>query len=122
MTKLAMEKGFDVRSERLMFFDPGTGQYSYRVLSSLDPGRTGNTQITIDGRSGRIVSYSLPTGSSAGTTFTTWIQDIHVADVFGLPMKFILTITGLSIASLSITGVWLWVRKRRTRRNPRYSG
>ena len=120
MARVARQKGFVVRSERLMFLDPDTHVYAYRVLSDRDPGRTGNTQVTIDGDTGALLSASVPTGEAAGTTLTSWIGDIHVADVLGTAMKIALTATGLAAASLSITGVWLWWRKR-TSRNRRWS-
>lgn len=121
MADAARRKDFTVLSERLLFYDSASHRYDYRVLGSLDPGRTGNTRILMDGDTGALVDLSLPTGQVAGETVTSWIGDIHVADVFGIAMKLALTVTGLGIASLSITGVWIWWRKRTAhRRKPRH--
>ena len=115
MAALASSERFQIRSERLMFYDPASHAYAYRVLSSRDPGRTsetGNTQVNFDGDSGRLLGYSLPTGRSAGTTVTSWIEAIHTGEVLGTAMRVALTAAGLATASLSITGVWIWWRKR----------
>lgn len=113
MAQLTARDGIVVLDERLLFYDPATHVYEYRVRSNHDPGRTGNTSLRLDGDTGRVSGFSVPTGRAAGDTITTWIGDIHVADVFGWPMKVALSLTGLAIAMLSITGVLLWARKRR---------
>lgn len=115
MAQIAAREGFVVASERLMFYDPGSHAYAYRVLSDRDPGLVGNTQIKFDGDSGRLLEVSLPTGRAVGTTVSTWIADIHTGDVIGIPLRIALTLIGLGVASLSVTGVWLWWRKRRAR-------
>lgn len=119
MAGVARREGFTVRSERLMFLDSATHAYSYRVLSDRDPGVTGNTQVTIDGDTGRLLNTAIPTGRFAGTTVTSWIGDIHTGDVLGTAMRVMLTIAGLAVASLSLTGVWLWWRKRGSRNRQR---
>lgn len=119
MARAAARDGFTVVSERLMFYDPGSHAYSYRVLSSRDPGANGNTQIRIDGDTGQAIALAVPTGRVAGSTFTTWIEDLHTGDVLGLAMKVALSFAGLGIATLSVTGVWLWWRKRYSRRRVR---
>lgn len=116
MANLARRRGFVVRSERLMFYDPGSHTYSYRVKSDRDPGRLGNTQLRIDGDSGRAIALDIPTGADVGTTVTAWLGDIHTADVLGRTLQIALTVVGLSIAMLSVTGIWIWWRKRSARR------
>ncbi|WP_371420868.1 PepSY-associated TM helix domain-containing protein [Tardiphaga sp.] len=116
MKMWAAREGFVVRSERLLFYDPASHAYEYRVVSNRDPSNNGNTTLRLDGDSGRLVSTSLPTGRAAGTTLTSWIGDIHVGNVFGIAMKIALSLTGVAVATLSITGVWLWWRKRKSRR------
>ena len=95
-----------------MFYDPATHGYAYRVLSDRDPGVTGNTQIRFDGDTGRPLALDIPTGRAAGTTIDAWLGDLHVADVFGVTMKIILTLVGLAVAVLPVTGVLIWWRKR----------
>jgi uncharacterized iron-regulated membrane protein len=119
MAKTAQREGFKVQSERLMFYDVGTHSYAYRVKTDRDPGRTGNTQISIDGDTGRIFGLRVPTGRNAGDTVTTWLGDLHTADVFGRAWQIVITIVGLGVAMLSITGVLVWNRKRIARASHR---
>ena len=117
MAQVGARLGFRVISERLMFYDPGTRTYAYRVLSSKDFGALGNTQIRFAGDDGRLLAVSVPTGGAPGTTFTTWIADIHTGEVLGLFLRIVLSLTGVAVASLSTTGVWLWWRKRKSRQS-----
>lgn len=119
MAQTARREGFTVQSERLMFYDPATHNYAYRVKTDRDPGRTGNTQISIDGDTGRMFGLRVPTGRNAGDTVTTWLGDLHTADVFGRAWQIVLTIVGLGLALLSITGVLVWNRKRAARASHR---
>jgi uncharacterized iron-regulated membrane protein len=34
---------------------------------------------------------------------------------WGVPMQLFMTVFGFAIAMLSVTGVWIWARKRRSR-------
>lgn len=79
MNQAAREDGFAMISERLIFYDAASHAYTYRVLSSRGPGSVGNTQIRLDGDTGKRFSLSIPTGHAAGTTVSAWIADIHVA-------------------------------------------
>lgn len=114
MAERAAHDGFQVHSERLMVYDPSARHYTYRVKSSLDPGRVGNTQLTLDAEDGRVLAFSRPTGGRLGSTLTTWIEELHTAGVFGWPLQALLSTAGLGVAMLSVTGVMIWMRKRRT--------
>jgi uncharacterized iron-regulated membrane protein len=115
MAEEAHRYGFTVTSERLMFYDPGARTYAYRVKSTLDPGKLGNTQLTLDADTGRTLAFARPTGGRFGTSFTTWIEELHTAGVWGWPMQVFLTLMGLAVAMLSVTGVMIWLRKRSAR-------
>jgi uncharacterized iron-regulated membrane protein len=115
MAAEAARFGFVVRAERLMFYNPSAHTYAYRVRSSLDPGKLGNTQIILDADDGRVLAFSRPTGGRMGTTLTTWIEEIHTAGVFGWPMQALMSLAGVTVAGLSVTGVLIWMRKRRAR-------
>ncbi len=117
MADVARQRGFSVERERLMYYDPGNRSYAYRIRSSLDVGDAGNTQVRIDGDTGRLIDVRMPTGGATGTAITTWIGEIHTGGVFGLPMKLLLTVVGFAMAVLSITGVLIWNRKRRAARH-----
>jgi len=56
---------------------------------------------------------SLPSGQYAGDTVTHWLTSLHMARVFGRPMQVLVCGMGLVVAMLSITGILIWLRKRR---------
>ena len=111
----AMREGFVVRSERLVYYDESKRAYVYRVNSDRDAGTRATTQIYVDADSGAVLALDAPNGSNVGRTLTDWITNLHTAKVFGWPMKVILTLTGVAILMLTMTGVTIFLRKRRTR-------
>lgn len=117
MADLASERGFTVKREQAIGYDSATGTYQYRVLSSLDiSDRYARTTLWIDGQTGAMRSFDLPTGGAAGDTVTTWFFALHFADIGGLPYRVFVSLLGLAVAGLSGTGVYIWWRKRNARR------
>ena len=83
------------------------------MRSSRDIGdKAGSTSILFDSRSGELKTLSLPTGHRSGTTLTTWLVELHMANLFGLPYRIFVCAIGLVIAMLSVTGVYIWWKKR----------
>lgn len=76
----------------------------------------GNTAVLIDADSGALLATWLPKGSAPGNTVGNWMGAFHMAHLFGLPGRWLITALGLAVALLSATGVWVWDRKRRARR------
>lgn len=99
-----------------MWLNRGKGFYVYNVRSSADiQDKYSRTRAIIDATTGDIKQLLLPTGQYSGTTITTWLSALHTADVFGLPYKIFVSIFGLVIVMLSVTGVVIWLKKRRAR-------
>ncbi len=89
------------------------GTYLYRVATNIDFQTVGGrTYITVDGNTGALVDLRLPSGQHSGLTFTNWIYALHMANVFGLLFRFLIFIVGLVLTLLSVTGVYLWWKKR----------
>jgi uncharacterized iron-regulated membrane protein len=92
------------------------GLFTYDVLSDRDiADKYGATSLAFDASSGTLVSLSVPTGDRVGNTITTWLSRLHMADVFGLPYKFFVSVFGILVAMLSVTGVYIWSKKRSAR-------
>ena len=113
MAEQAQQKGFEVLEERSFGYDPAKGLYIYTVKSDYDIGKYGRTILWLDGISGAFIELYLPTGQKAGDTITIWLQDLHMAHVWGLPFKIFVCLMGLVVTMLSITGVYIWLKKRR---------
>lgn len=117
MAEAAASQGFNILEEDLLMHDPRYGIYRYYVRSNRDiRNKGGSTGLSFDADSGKLTSLWLPTGAASGDTFTTWISSLHMARVWGLPFQIFVCVMGLVVAMLSVTGVYVWWRKREGRR------
>lgn len=107
---------FTINRPSSLIYRRETGVYYYRVHSSRDLFNYGATSVALDATTGAFRGVKIPTGQHAGNTFTTWIMALHLAMVFGLPMKIFVSLMGLTVATLTVTGVVVWWKKRRARR------
>lgn len=116
MQEQAALRGFTVLAESSLAYDPSRGLYRYDVRSSLDiKDRGGSTRLFLDGDSGVLVATWFPTEAAGGDTFITWMSNLHMASVGGLAYRVAITLAGAAVAVLSVTGVLIWLRKRRAR-------
>lgn len=110
----ADKRGFEIIAPSALRFHADTGQYSYRVRSSLDiQDRRGRSAVFFDARSGELSHVEMPSGQYAGNTVTSWLSALHMANVFGLPWRIFVSLLGFLIGALCITGVLIWLRKRK---------
>lgn len=117
MAEQAAIQGFTIERPMALTFDPGKGLYSYKVRSSRDvQDRRGNTEVYFDADSGELRFLMLPSGQHAGNTVTSWLYALHEANVFGLPWRIFVCALGLAIVMLSVTGVYIWWKKRCARK------
>lgn len=94
--------------------DQSRGVYIYQVRTNLDIGdRRGWTRLILDAYSGEMRLMLLPSGQYTGNTITNWLVALHQGNVFGMPYRIFVCITGIIIVILSVTGVYLWLKKRR---------
>ncbi len=116
MDEQAREYGFAIERPLALYILRDKGLYEYRVRSSRDIGdKYGATAILFDAYTGELRTVSLPTGQRSGNTLTTWLIELHMANVFGLPYRIFVCGLGLVITMLSVTGVYIWWKKRRAR-------
>jgi uncharacterized iron-regulated membrane protein len=92
------------------------GVYSYGVQTDIDfRTRNPDTGIYIDGDTGELKHLFLPQGP-AGNTFTNLVVGLHFADFRGWQLyRFVEFVIGFLITLLSVTGVYIWWRKRKVR-------
>ncbi len=113
MDEQARAHRFAVLRPMSLSIDRASGLYSYRVRSSRDIGdKYGQTAVWFDAYSGALRTLDLPTGQRAANTVTSWMFELHKANVFGLPYKIFVSAFGLVVVMLSITGVYIWWKKR----------
>jgi uncharacterized iron-regulated membrane protein len=116
MAERAVSEGFRVDRPISFSLERERGLYVYNVHSSRDPGENyGGTTLMIDAYSGSMFGFKAPTGERNGETVTTWLVELHTANVFGLPYRSLACVCGVAIALLSVTGIIIWWKKRRAR-------
>lgn len=125
----AQTQGFAVGLPAALEYRRDLGTYFYLAHTSRDL-RDGVTRtetdspasaatIAIDARDGRMLGVQIPTGHRAANTFTSWIIALHVASVFGLPWQIAVSLFGVLLVVVTVTGVLIWWRKRGSRRGAR---
>ncbi len=129
LTEQAHAQGFRIERLAALEYRRDLGVYFFLAHTSrdlADGGRRTETDspataatIMIDARDGRFLGIQIPTGQNAGNTFTSWILALHIASVFGLPWKVAVSLIGLVVVLITVTGVLIWWRKRKSRRGAR---
>ena len=79
-------------------------------------GGLGNPWITLDAADGRILATDIPGQGSAGDLFMQAQFPLHSGRILGLPGRILISLLGVLVAVLSLTGVIIWLRKRAGRR------
>jgi uncharacterized iron-regulated membrane protein len=114
LSTLSAEQGLQIYQPAGFWINRGKGFYVYAVNSSADiQDHGGQTRIVIDATTGAIKMILLATGQYSGNTLTTWLMALHMANVWGLPYKIFVCVLGLVIVMLAVTGVLIWLKKRR---------
>ncbi|MDH1703165.1 PepSY-associated TM helix domain-containing protein [Comamonas terrigena] len=81
-----------------------------------DDNGMGNEVLYLDGDTGAIVGDKVPGHGSAGDVFMQAQLPLHSGRILGTPGRVAVSAMGVLVAMLSVTGVVIWVRKRRARR------
>jgi len=116
MQQVSVEKKFVINHESKINYDASKGTYSYVVNSNRDVSeKTASTAIMFSAIDGKLLAVYLPTGEANGDTITQWLLALHMAHVWGLPMQIFVSSIGLLVVVLSITGVIIWLKKRKSR-------
>lgn len=102
--------------ERWLWHVPTSGLYVYGFTTSADIGHHGGgTRIAFDSNSGALKLVEIPSGQNRVNTFGNWLAALHMGQVLGLPYRVFVSLTGLLVTVLSVTGVVIWLRKRSAR-------
>ncbi|MGQ7960244.1 PepSY-associated TM helix domain-containing protein [Pseudomonas sp. SP16.1] len=75
----------------------------------------GNPWIYVDSRSGELAGAHVPGSGSAGDIFLQAQFPLHSGRIIGLPGRILVSLLGLAVAGLSLTGLVIWAKKRRSR-------
>jgi uncharacterized iron-regulated membrane protein len=122
MAEQAALRGFEVREPRWLGHSRERGAYRYQVLSSLDISeRYPGTSVWFDADNGELLAFDAATGQRLGNTVTSWLFHLHFGSIAigGWPYRIFVSLMGLVISGLSLTGVFIWWKKRAKRRRSR---
>lgn len=78
-------------------------------------GGLGNPWLYFDAQDGRSVGATIPGTGTAGDIFIQAQFPLHSGRILGLPGRILMSLMGLVVATLSLTGIIIWLRKRRSR-------
>lgn len=83
-----------------------------------DPHGTGlgASWVFFDDRTGELLHVQIPGTGTAADTFVQLQFPLHSGQIIGLPGRILISLTGLVVAVLSVTGVLIWARKRKSAR------
>jgi uncharacterized iron-regulated membrane protein len=123
MGEQAQAQHFQVEQPAALEYRRDLGVYFYLAHTSRDLS-DGNTPtetdspataatVAIDARDGSFLSVQVPTGQRASNTITSWIIALHVTAIWGLPWQIAVSVLGIVVAVITVTGVLIWWRKRK---------
>lgn len=80
-----------------------------------DDNGMGNPVIYLDGDTGALLGDKVPSLGTAGDVFMQAQLPLHSGRVLGTAGRVLVSFMGVTVATLSATGLVIWVRKRRAR-------
>ena len=87
----------------------------YEVENSHGDGGLGNPWLYFDSRTGAPAGADVPGTGSAGDIFLQSMFPLHSGRIIGVTGRVLMSLTGVLVAMLCVTGVLIWARKRRSR-------
>ena len=87
----------------------------FEVDNSHGDGGLGNPWLYFDSRTGAPAGADVPGTGSAGDIFLQSMFPLHSGRIIGITGRVLMSIMGVVIAMLSVTGVLIWARKRKAR-------
>lgn len=98
--------------------EPGA-PISVRLKQQFEWTPNGRTQLTFDGRSGRLLTIEDPALGSTGNLVRDSFYPVHSAKVGGVGMKLLMTFSGLALGLLGVLATYsFWFRRARRRDGP----
>lgn len=101
-----------------VFYSPEFDVYGvgfYTAENDHGDGSLGNPWLYLDGQTGAMAGNQIPGTGSAGDIFMQAQFPLHSGRIIGMPGRILVSLLGLVVAMLSLTGVVIWVKKRRSR-------
>ncbi len=111
----ASRRGLRVEEERYLFLSRDASVYTLYASLSGDVNRRGGNSISFDADTGDLTKVRFESELPRRDVISNWLAQLHMAGVFGLPMQIFVCVMGFVITALSVTGVYVWWKKRKAR-------
>lgn len=101
-----------------VFYSPEYGIHGvefYEIGDDHGVGGVGNRVLYYDGNDGRYLDDFEPWQGTAADLFVQAQFPLHSGRILGIPGRILISIMGLVVAALSVTGVVIWAKKRSSR-------
>ncbi len=102
-----------------IFYARAQGFYSVAFFHPGADHGSGGMEIAnmyFDGQDGRYLGDYLPWRGTAADIFVQLQFPLHSGRILGFPGRVMMSLMGLAVAGLSITGIVIWARKRKSRK------
>ncbi|MBI1753043.1 MAG: PepSY domain-containing protein [Acidobacteria bacterium] len=76
-------------------------------------GGLGNPWLYLDAHGGETIGADVPGTGTAGDIFLQAMFPLHSGRILGWPGRLLVSLMGLAVATLSATGILIWLRRRR---------
>ena len=99
-----------------VFYTPQFGVYGVQFFHPGDDhgaAGVGPARLYYDGSDGRYLGDRQPWKGSAADIFVQAQFPVHSGRILGLPGRILISLMGVVVAALSVTGVLIWSKKRR---------
>lgn len=118
MAQAARDQHFRILRPYGMAYIPGWNVFTYAVASEQNvQAHSWDTSLWLDGDTGRLVQLDLPARKQTGNQVDAWLRALHFGDLGdNLAYRTVLALAGAATAVISVTGVMIWLKKRRARR------
>jgi uncharacterized iron-regulated membrane protein len=110
-------KGWQKPAGRMGYF-MNLGVYSVEFFTpDADHGDAGggHNRLFFDANSGQMLGQKIPWAGTAGDIFAEAQFPMHSGRILGLPGRILISAMGVIVALLSMTGIYIWWRKRAAR-------
>ncbi len=91
------------------------GYYQVRYMPPGDIMDSGTIRVFVDGRNGEILGKFDHRDGTVGDKIRIWQFPLHSGQGFGMPGRVLVCVIGLIPPLLAVTGLWLWLRRKRLR-------
>lgn len=75
----------------------------------------GNTRVTVDAATGRVLRVRDPLHAPAGDAFIDWQFPLHTGEAFGTFGRIVVSVVGLAPLAFLVTGLAVWRQRRKAR-------